>query len=120
MQMIKTRAAVAWGPNQPLSVTKVDLMPPQKGEVLVRIVASGVCHTDAYTLSGKDPEGVFPAILGHEGGGVVEALGEGVTSVAVGMGPSSRYIRRSAASANFAAPAKPIYVRLSALPRVKD
>ncbi|WP_025245935.1 zinc-binding dehydrogenase [Candidatus Sodalis pierantonius] len=76
-------AVVAWGPNQPLAVTEVDLMPPQKGEVLVRIVASGVCHTDAYTLSGKDPEGVFPAILGHEGGGVVEALGEGVTT---GMG----------------------------------
>src|SRR5471032_538604 len=84
MKMIKTRAAVAWGPNQPLSIEEVDLMPPQKGEVLVRIVATGVCHTDAYTLSGKDPEGVFPAILGHEGGGVVEALGEGVTSVAVG------------------------------------
>lgn len=84
MEMIKTRAAVAWGPNQPLSVEEVDLMPPQKGEVLVRIVASGVCHTDAYTLSGKDPEGVFPAILGHEGGGIVEAIGEGVTSVAVG------------------------------------
>ena len=84
MQMIKTRAAVAWGPNQPLSIEEVDLMPPQKGEVLVRIVATGVCHTDAYTLSGKDPEGVFPAILGHEGGGVVEAIGEGVTSVAVG------------------------------------
>ncbi|WP_373279528.1 S-(hydroxymethyl)glutathione dehydrogenase/class III alcohol dehydrogenase [Chitiniphilus eburneus] len=82
--MIKTRAAVAWGPNQPLSVEEVDLMPPQRGEVLVRIVASGVCHTDAYTLSGKDAEGVFPAILGHEGAGVVEALGEGVTSVAVG------------------------------------
>ena len=59
-------------------------MPPQQGEVLVRIVATGVCHTDAYTLSGKDPEGVFPAILGHEGGGIVEAIGEGVTSVAVG------------------------------------
>src|SRR5476651_397863 len=84
MKMIKTRAAVAWGPNQPLSIEEVDLMPPQKGEVLVRIVATGVCHTDAYTLSGKDPEGVFPAILGHEGGGVVEAVGEGVTSVAVG------------------------------------
>ncbi|TJZ76216.1 S-(hydroxymethyl)glutathione dehydrogenase/class III alcohol dehydrogenase [Chitiniphilus eburneus] len=84
MNMIKTRAAVAWGPNQPLSVEEVDLMPPQRGEVLVRIVASGVCHTDAYTLSGKDAEGVFPAILGHEGAGVVEALGEGVTSVAVG------------------------------------
>ncbi|WP_181486613.1 alcohol dehydrogenase catalytic domain-containing protein, partial [Lonsdalea populi] len=84
MQTIKTRAAVAWGPNQPLSIEEVDLMPPQKGEVLVRIIASGVCHTDAYTLSGKDPEGVFPAILGHEGAGIVEAIGEGVTSVAVG------------------------------------
>ncbi len=84
MEMIKTRAAVAWGPNQPLKIEEVELMPPQKGEVLVRIVATGVCHTDAYTLSGEDPEGVFPAILGHEGGGVVEAVGEGVTSVAVG------------------------------------
>ena len=84
MQMIKTRAAVAWGPGLPLSIEEVDLMPPQKGEVLVRIVASGVCHTDAFTLSGEDPEGIFPAILGHEGGGVVEAVGEGVTSVAVG------------------------------------
>ncbi|SMC24283.1 S-(hydroxymethyl)glutathione dehydrogenase / alcohol dehydrogenase [Andreprevotia lacus DSM 23236] len=84
MQSIKTRAAVAWGPNQPLTIEEVDLAPPQKGEVLVRIIASGVCHTDAYTLSGKDSEGVFPAILGHEGAGIVEALGEGVTSVAVG------------------------------------
>jgi S-(hydroxymethyl)glutathione dehydrogenase/alcohol dehydrogenase len=84
MQMIKTRAAVAWGPNQPLSIEEVDLMPPQHGEVLVRIVASGVCHTDAYTLSGKDPEGMFPAILGHEGAGIVEAIGTGVTSVVVG------------------------------------
>ena len=83
-KMIKTRAAVAWGPGQPLSVEEVDLMPPQKGEVLVQIVATGVCHTDAYTLSGKDPEGKFPAILGHEGGGIVEALGEGVTSVSIG------------------------------------
>lgn len=84
MEMIKTRAAVAWAPGQLLSIEQVDLMPPQKGEVLVRIVATGVCHTDAYTLSGKDPEGRFPTILGHEGGGIVEALGEGVTSVAVG------------------------------------
>ena len=82
--MIKTRAAVAWSPGQPLSIEEVDLMPPQKGEVLVRIVATGVCHTDAYTLSGNDPEGKFPTILGHEGGGVVEALGEGVTSVSMG------------------------------------
>ncbi len=84
MEMIKTRAAVAWGPGQPLSIEEVDLMQPQKGEVLVRIVATGVCHTDAYTLSGSDPEGKFPTILGHEGGGIVEVLGEGVTSVATG------------------------------------
>lgn len=84
METIKTRAAVAWSTGQPLSIEEVDLMPPRKGEVLVRIVATGVCHTDAFTLSGSDPEGKFPAILGHEGGGIVEALGEGVTSVAVG------------------------------------
>ena len=84
MEMIKTRAAVAWAPGEPLKIEEVDLMPPQKGEVLVRIVASGVCHTDAYTLSGSDPEGVFPAILGHEGGGIVEAVGEGVTGLAIG------------------------------------
>ena len=84
MEMIKTRAAVAWGPGQPLSIEEVDLMPPQKGEVLVRIVATGVCHTDAFTLSGEDPEGIFPSILGHEGAGIVEAVGEGVTSVEVG------------------------------------
>lgn len=82
--MIKSRAAVAFGPGQPLQVVEIDVAPPQAGEVLVRIVASGVCHTDAYTLSGDDPEGVFPAVLGHEGGGIVEAVGEGVTSLAVG------------------------------------
>lgn len=82
--MIKSRAAIAWGPNQPLSIEEVDVMPPQAGEVLVRIVATGVCHTDAFTLSGEDPEGIFPVILGHEGGGIVEAVGAGVTSVQVG------------------------------------
>ena len=82
--MIRSRAAVAWAPGQPLEVTEIDVAPPRAGEVLVRIVATGVCHTDAFTLSGADPEGVFPAILGHEGGGVVMELGEGVTSVAVG------------------------------------
>ncbi len=81
---IKSRAAVAFAPNQPLQIVEVDVEPPKAGEVLVRIVATGVCHTDAYTLSGQDSEGVFPAILGHEGGGIVEAIGEGVTSVAVG------------------------------------
>ncbi|MBP8813801.1 MAG: S-(hydroxymethyl)glutathione dehydrogenase/class III alcohol dehydrogenase [Laribacter sp.] len=81
---MKSRAAVAFAAGQPLEIVEVDVAPPQKGEVLVRIVATGVCHTDAFTLSGDDPEGVFPAILGHEGGGIVEAVGEGVTSVAVG------------------------------------
>ena len=84
MKTIKSRAAVAFGPKQPLEVVEVDVEMPKAGEVLVKIVASGVCHTDAYTLSGEDPEGVFPAILGHEGGGIVEAVGEGVTSLAVG------------------------------------
>ena len=83
-QFIKSRAAVAWAPNQPLSIEEVDVMMPKAGEVLVKIVATGVCHTDAYTLDGHDSGGVFPCILGHEGGGIVEAVGEGVTSVAVG------------------------------------
>ena len=82
--MIKSRAAVAWAAGQPLEITEVEVAPPRAGEVLVRIIATGVCHTDAFTLSGADPEGIFPAILGHEGGGIVEAVGEGVTSVAVG------------------------------------
>lgn len=84
METMKTRAAVAWGPGEPLKIEEVDLQLPKQGEVLVRIVATGVCHTDAYTLSGSDPEGIFPAILGHEGAGIVEAVGEGVTSVEVG------------------------------------
>ena len=81
---IKSRAAVAFAANQPLQIVEVDVEPPKKGEVLVRIVATGVCHTDAFTLSGDDPEGIFPSILGHEGGGIVEAVGEGVTSLEVG------------------------------------
>lgn len=84
VQSIKCKAAIAWGPGQPLSIEEVEVMPPQAGEVRVRIVATGVCHTDAFTLSGEDPEGVFPCILGHEGGGIVESIGEGVTSVKVG------------------------------------
>ncbi|MGL5333803.1 MAG: S-(hydroxymethyl)glutathione dehydrogenase/class III alcohol dehydrogenase [Aeromonas veronii] len=84
VQSITCKAAIAWGPGQPLSIEEVEVMPPQAGEVRVRIVATGVCHTDAFTLSGEDPEGVFPCILGHEGGGIVESVGEGVTSVKVG------------------------------------
>jgi S-(hydroxymethyl)glutathione dehydrogenase/alcohol dehydrogenase len=81
---MKSKAAVAWEAGQPLSIEEVDVEGPKAGEVLVRNVASGVCHTDAFTLSGEDPEGAFPVILGHEGGGVVEEVGPGVTSVAVG------------------------------------
>ena len=81
---MKTRAAVAWGPNQPLVIEEVDLQDPQAGEVMIQVVATGVCHTDAYTLSGQDSEGVFPCILGHEGAGIVVKVGPGVTSLAVG------------------------------------
>ena len=79
-----TRAAVAVGAGQPLSVETVQLQGPQAGEVLVEVMATGICHTDAYTLSGADPEGIFPSIMGHEGAGVVREVGAGVTSVAVG------------------------------------
>jgi S-(hydroxymethyl)glutathione dehydrogenase/alcohol dehydrogenase len=81
---MKSRAAVAWEAGKPLSIEEVEVAGPKAGEVLVRIVATGVCHTDAFTLSGADPEGLFPAILGHEGGGIVEEVGEGVTTLAVG------------------------------------
>ncbi|MDQ2103486.1 S-(hydroxymethyl)glutathione dehydrogenase/class III alcohol dehydrogenase [Azospirillum isscasi] len=81
---MKSRAAVAWEAKRPLDIEEVEVAAPKQGEVLVRIVATGVCHTDAYTLSGMDSEGVFPAILGHEGAGIVEEVGPGVTSVQVG------------------------------------
>src|SRR6478735_8791271 len=81
---MKTRAAVAFAPKQPLEVVEVDIEGPKAGEVLVEIMATGVCHTDAYTLDGLDSEGLFPAILGHEGAGIVREIGAGVTSVKVG------------------------------------
>ncbi|AFY75238.1 S-(hydroxymethyl)glutathione dehydrogenase/class III alcohol dehydrogenase [Synechococcus sp. PCC 7502] len=79
-----TKAAVAWQSGKPLTIETVQIAPPQAGEVLIEIKASGVCHTDAFTLSGDDPEGLFPAILGHEGAGIVVAVGSGVTSLKVG------------------------------------
>jgi S-(hydroxymethyl)glutathione dehydrogenase / alcohol dehydrogenase len=82
--MIRSRAAVAFAKAKPLEIVEVDVAAPKAGEVLVKIVASGVCHTDAYTLSGDDPEGIFPVILGHEGAGVVQAIGQGVTSIRPG------------------------------------
>ncbi|MCO4831130.1 MAG: alcohol dehydrogenase catalytic domain-containing protein, partial [Gammaproteobacteria bacterium] len=81
---MKARAALALKAGAPLVIDEVEVAGPKAGEVLVQMVASGVCHTDAFTLSGDDPEGLFPAILGHEGGGIVVELGEGVTSLAVG------------------------------------
>lgn len=81
---METKAAIAFAPNQPLSIETVSLQPPEAGEVLIEIKATGICHTDAYTLSGADPEGLFPAILGHEGAGVVVEVGPEVTSVKPG------------------------------------
>jgi S-(hydroxymethyl)glutathione dehydrogenase/alcohol dehydrogenase len=81
---MKSRAAIAWESGRPLEVDLVGLEGPKAGEVLIRNVATGVCHTDAFTLSGDDPEGIFPSILGHEGGAVVEEIGSGVNSVKVG------------------------------------
>jgi S-(hydroxymethyl)glutathione dehydrogenase/alcohol dehydrogenase len=81
---MKSRAAVAWEAGKPLSIEDVEVDGPKEGEVLIRMVATGVCHTDAFTLSGNDPEGLFPSILGHEGGAIVEEVGPGVTSVSVG------------------------------------
>ncbi len=80
---MKTRAAVAMEAGKPLEIVELDLEGPREGEVLVELKATGICHTDAYTLSGKDPEGLFPAVLGHEGAGVVREVGPGVRSVAV-------------------------------------
>ncbi|HTI88371.1 MAG TPA: S-(hydroxymethyl)glutathione dehydrogenase/class III alcohol dehydrogenase [Alphaproteobacteria bacterium] len=81
---MKTKAAIAWKAGKPLSIETVELDGPHAGEVLVEIMATGVCHTDAYTLSGQDSEGLFPSILGHEGAGIVRDVGPGVTSVKPG------------------------------------
>ena len=78
---MKTKAAVAFEPGKPLEIELVDLDGPKEGEVLIKINSTGVCHTDAYTLSGKDPEGIFPSILGHEGAGVVVETGKNVNSI---------------------------------------
>ncbi len=81
---MKSRAAVAFAAGKPLEIVEIDVAPPKQGEVLVKIHNTGVCHTDAFTLSGEDPEGLFPAVLGHEGAGEVVEVGPGVTSVAPG------------------------------------
>lgn len=81
---MQVKAAVAYEVGKPLSIEMVDLEGPKRGEVLVEIKATGVCHTDAYTLSGEDPEGLFPVILGHEGAGIIVDVGSDVTSVKPG------------------------------------
>ena len=81
---MKTRAAVAFEAKRPLEIVELDLEGPRAGEVLVEIMATGICHTDAYTLDGLDSEGLFPSVLGHEGAGIVREVGAGVTSVAAG------------------------------------
>ncbi len=87
---MKSVAVVAFGTGKALKMFEIDVAPPKKGEGLVTISHTGVGHTDAFTLSGDDPEGVFPAVLGHEGGGVVAEVGEGVTSLKPGDKCSAR------------------------------
>ncbi|BAF10417.1 alcohol dehydrogenase class-3 [Oryza sativa Japonica Group] len=83
-QVITCKAAVAWEANRPMTIEDVQVAPPQAGEVRVKILFTALCHTDHYTWSGKDPEGLFPCILGHEAAGIVESVGEGVTEVQPG------------------------------------
>lgn len=85
LQIIRCRAAVAWKPREPLSVEEIEVAPPKTGEVRVKIVSTAVCHTDAYTLNGFDPEGLFPCVLGHEGAGIVESVGPNVTAFQPGL-----------------------------------
>lgn len=82
--VIKCKAAIAWEAKQPLSIEEIEVAPPKAHEVRIKVAATGICHTDAFTLTGCDPEGIFPSVLGHEGSGVVESIGEGVTNVAPG------------------------------------
>ncbi|XP_074104357.1 alcohol dehydrogenase class-3 Fdh [Cotesia typhae] len=83
-KVIKCRAAVAWKEKEPLSLEEIEVAPPKAHEVRIKVTAVALCHTDAYTLSGADPEGIFPSILGHEGSGIVESVGEGVTEFKAG------------------------------------
>lgn len=115
---IKSRAAVAFAPNQPLQIVEIDVEMPRKDEVLIRNTHTGVCHTDAFTLSGSDPEGVFPVVLGHEGAGVVVAVGEGVSSVKPVI-TSFRFTPQNVANVSFASRVKPIYASQCVIHKVK-
>ena len=114
---MKSRAAVAFGPGQPLKIVEIDVEAPKKGEVLVKITDTAICHTDAFTLSGDDPEGVFPAVLGHEGGGIVIEVGEGVTSVDVGDHVIP--LQQNVANVNSVYQAKRIYAKPFVKPKGK-
>ncbi|KAK5857027.1 hypothetical protein PBY51_010297 [Eleginops maclovinus] len=96
-KVIRCRAAVAWEAGKPLVMEEVEVAPPKSGEVRLKIAATGICHTDSYTLSGSDPEGVFPVVLGHEGAGIVESIGEGVTKFQKGDTVIPLYIPQCAA-----------------------
>ena len=115
---MKTRAAVAFEAKKPLEIVEVDLEGPRAGEVLVEIMATGVCHTDAYTLDGFDSEGIFPSILGHEGAGIVREVGPGVTSLKPGDHVIPLYTP-NVASANRACRARPTCAPRSVRPRAK-
>ena len=115
---MKTRAAVAFEAKRPLEIVEVDLEGPRAGEVLVEIKATGICHTDAYTLDGLDSEGLFPSILGHEGAGVVLEVGAGVTSVAPGDHVIPLYTP-DVASAKAVCRARPTCAPPSAPPRAR-
>lgn len=115
---MKTKAAIAWKAGAPLTIEEVDLEGPRAGEVLIEVKATGICHTDYYTLSGADPEGIFPAILGHEGAGVIVDVGPGVGTLKKGdhVIPSTR---RNAGNASSVCRARRISVRRSARRRAK-
>ena len=113
------RAAVAFEAGKPLGITDVQLDGPRAGEVLVEIKATGICHTDAFTLSGADPEGLFPSIMGHEGAGVVVDVGPRASGASRRAITSSRSTRPSAGSATTAPAARPTCARRSAPPRAR-
>jgi Zn-dependent alcohol dehydrogenase len=113
---MKTRAAVAWKAGEPLSIETVDLEGPRAGEVLVEVKATGICHTDWFTLSGADPEGLFPAILGHEGAGVVVDVAPACRHCARAT-TTSRSTRRNSGSASSACRGRPTTATDSAAPR---
>ena len=116
---MKTKALVEFEASKPLEIVELDLEGPKEGEVLVEIKASGICHTDAYTLSGADPEGIFPSVLGHEGAGVVVDVGKNVTSVSVGDHVIPLYTH-NVENVNIALILKQIFVRQYGLPKVRD